>query len=92
MFLRLRKWFGFLARPTPDPAAFEPPVALALERAIENLRGLEPRVAKVVELRLLDRLSLDQVAAQMQLPRAVAKREWVFGKAWLRREMRQSCV
>jgi DNA-directed RNA polymerase specialized sigma24 family protein len=66
-----------------------PSVAATVEAALDKLRGFEPRVAQIVELRFLEGMTVDEAAARLQLPREIAKRDWVFGKAWLRTELRR---
>jgi RNA polymerase sigma factor (TIGR02999 family) len=60
---------------------------LALNDALEKLRGLGTRLADVVELRFFGGLTVDETAASLGVsPRTVAD-DWVFARAWLRRQL-----
>ena len=69
-------------------AAAESPVALLdLDIALERLATLNPRHARVVELRYFGGLTLEEAADSLGLtPRTVA-RDWRLARAWLKREL-----
>lgn len=74
---------GFEAAPG-EPGEVD---VLALNAALDDLAALGPRAAKVVEMRYFAGMTVDQVAAELGVsPRTVAS-EWVFAKAWLKREL-----
>ena len=56
---------------------------LALDRAIVALSAMEPRQARVVELRYFAGLTLEQAADSLGVSRATASRHWTYAKAWL---------
>jgi RNA polymerase sigma factor (TIGR02999 family) len=56
---------------------------LELHDALEQLAGIEPMAAKVVEARVFAGLSVEEAAAALGLSRATAYREWTFARAWL---------
>ena len=58
-----------------------------LDTALDNLERVDPRGAKVVELRFFAGLSVPQVAAALGVSRATIEREWTAARAWLRREL-----
>ncbi len=58
-----------------------------LDLALEKLEQLDPRGAKVVELRFFAGLTVPQVAAALGVSRATIEREWTAARAWLRREL-----
>ena len=58
-----------------------------LDAALDNLERVDPRGAKVVELRFFAGLSVPQVAAALGVSRATIEREWTAARAWLRREL-----
>lgn len=60
---------------------------IALDAALDKLATLEPRYAKVVELRFFGGLEVEQVAEAMGLSPATVKRDWTFAKAFLQREL-----
>lgn len=51
--------------------------------ALDELRGLEPRTARVVELRALWGLTASQVSEVLGVSRATVDRDWRFARAWL---------
>ncbi len=70
------------------PNASEPDVDLAaLDTALNRLAELEPQKAKLVELRYFAGLTGDQAAAVLGISPSSADRQWVFARAWLRREL-----
>lgn len=56
---------------------------IALEQALERLAELDPRKARVVELRFFGGLTADEVAEVLEVSRATVEREWTFARAWL---------
>ncbi|MEM6794861.1 MAG: ECF-type sigma factor [Acidobacteriota bacterium] len=63
---------------------------LALDQAMTRLEQLDPRKARVVELRVFGGLTVDQAAAALEVGRATIERDLRFAKAWLGRELRAS--
>lgn len=62
---------------------------LALEEALEKLQMLDPRQARIVELRFYGGLTVLEVAEVMDLSKRTVGREWGMVRAWLRRELGQ---
>jgi len=60
---------------------------LALDEALERLMAFDPRQGRIVELRFFGGLTIEEVAASMELSSATVKREWRMARAWLRHEM-----
>jgi RNA polymerase sigma-70 factor (ECF subfamily) len=60
---------------------------LDLDRALTSLSKVDPRKARVVELRHFGGLSVDETAAVLQISPESAKRDWKMAKAWLLREL-----
>ncbi|HEX7084874.1 MAG TPA: ECF-type sigma factor [Vicinamibacterales bacterium] len=58
---------------------------LALDAALEQLARLDPEQARIVELRFLCGLDLDETAAALGLSRATVKRRWTSARAFLAR-------
>ena len=56
---------------------------LDLDAALTELAELDPREARVVELRFFSGLSMDEVAAALSISLATAEREWRAARAWL---------
>jgi RNA polymerase sigma factor (TIGR02999 family) len=60
---------------------------LALDEALERLAALDPRQARVVELRYFGGLDIEQTAEAIGISPATVKRDWTFARAFLQREM-----
>lgn len=63
---------------------------LALDEALNNLAELDPRQARVVELRYFAGLSLDETAEVLKVNRVTVGRDWRHARTWLRRRLRQT--
>lgn len=61
---------------------------LALHEALERLAELDPRQARVVELRFFGGLSMEDVAAELGMSKRTVEDDWALARAWLRRELR----
>lgn len=59
-----------------------------LAEALAKLEKQDPRLCRVVELRQLAGLSLEEVAATLGVSTRTVKRDWVLAKAWLLRELK----
>jgi RNA polymerase sigma factor (TIGR02999 family) len=68
-----------LAKPAAAPEA----LALLAE-ALDELEALDPRQAKVVELRVFGGLPIDDVAKALNVSPGTVKRDWVTAKVWLK--------
>lgn len=60
---------------------------LALDHALRALEKLDPRQARVVELRYFGGLDIPEVANALGVSAATVKREWTTAKLWLKREL-----
>ncbi|MBX3296025.1 MAG: sigma-70 family RNA polymerase sigma factor [Acidobacteria bacterium] len=56
---------------------------LELNDALERLAEFDPRQAKIVELRYFGGLSIDEIAAVLEVSPATVRRDWTIAKAWL---------
>jgi RNA polymerase sigma-70 factor (ECF subfamily) len=77
---------GDRSRITLNPDLIASDVAVdvvALDDALERLRSIDARQARLVELRFFGGLSLGEAAALMELSPRSADREWSCAKAWL---------
>jgi RNA polymerase sigma-70 factor, ECF subfamily len=63
---------------------------VALDEALERLAKLDPRQAKVVELRYFMGNSEAEIAEILGVSTRTVKRDWVVAKAWLYKEIRSS--
>jgi RNA polymerase sigma-70 factor (ECF subfamily) len=60
---------------------------LDLERALGKLETLDPRQARIVELRFFGGLSMDEVAELIGVSMRTAESDWCMARAWLKREL-----
>jgi RNA polymerase sigma factor (TIGR02999 family) len=60
---------------------------VALNDALEEFAKLDPRKAKVVELRFFGGMSVEETAAVLGVSSNTVIRDWSLARAWLRREM-----
>ena len=66
------------------------PELLRVHEALLAFEAVDPRAAKVVELRFFGGLELDEIADALHISLATAKRDWSVARAWLRRELASS--
>jgi RNA polymerase sigma-70 factor (ECF subfamily) len=60
---------------------------LALDDALVQLNNVDPRWARIIELRFFGGLTSDEVAAALELSRRTVNREWTLARAWLHRKL-----
>jgi RNA polymerase sigma factor (TIGR02999 family) len=60
---------------------------IALDDALARLAILDPRKARLVELRYFAGLSIPEAAATLGVSLATVGREWAVARMWLRREL-----
>ena len=60
---------------------------IALDDALNALEDMDPRKARVVELRFFAGLSVEQTAEALEISAPSVKRDWKLAKAWLSREL-----
>jgi RNA polymerase sigma factor (TIGR02999 family) len=60
---------------------------VALDDALKQLETKDERVSRVVELRFFAGLSVDETAEALRISARTVKRDWNFGRAWLRSEL-----
>ncbi len=65
------------------PAIASDEHVLAVNEALTRLESLDPRAAKVVELRFFGGLNEAETAEALSISVATLKRDWDFAKAWL---------
>ncbi len=71
----------------PARAALDARQVLVVEQALRELHALEPRPARVAELRVYGGLSVDEVGALLGVSSATVKRDFRVASAWLKREL-----
>jgi RNA polymerase sigma factor (TIGR02999 family) len=60
---------------------------LALDEALTRLAALQPRLARVVELRFFGGLEVEETAELLGCSPRTVKRDWSLARAWLIREL-----
>jgi RNA polymerase sigma factor (TIGR02999 family) len=56
---------------------------VALDEALHELEKLNPRQAKIIELRYIGGLSFEEAAAVLDISPRTAKRDWALARLWL---------
>lgn len=60
---------------------------LALDAALERLAELNPRHARVVELRFFGGMTVEETAVALEVSPGTVKRDWTLLRRWLGREL-----
>jgi RNA polymerase sigma factor (TIGR02999 family) len=60
---------------------------LAVDESLDRLAKLDPRQARIVELRFFGGLSVEEVAEVVGISSKTVKRDWSLAKAWLYQEL-----
>jgi RNA polymerase sigma factor (TIGR02999 family) len=63
---------------------------VALDDALQSLEALDPRQARVVELRFFAGLDLKETAEALGVSVGTVRRDWSLAEAWLYRELSRS--
>jgi len=71
----------------PDISSRRDPELIAIDEALEALAQLDPRKAKVIELRFFGGLSFEETAAVLKVHEQTVLRDWRLARVWLMREM-----
>jgi RNA polymerase sigma factor (TIGR02999 family) len=81
---------GFRRQPLSEirPAVGGPDLdLLALNEALDNLAGRDPRAAELVKLRFFAGLTIEQAAGVLGVSTSTAENDWAHARCWLRLEM-----
>jgi RNA polymerase sigma-70 factor (ECF subfamily) len=62
---------------------------LALEEALQKLAARDLQKARIVELKFFGGLKTDEIAAVIGKSAKTVERDWIFAKAWLKRELKR---
>jgi RNA polymerase sigma factor (TIGR02999 family) len=63
------------------------PAVVALDDALQRMERLDPRKARVVELRFFGGLSVGETAEALEVSPSTVMREWAAARAWLLEEL-----
>jgi RNA polymerase sigma-70 factor (ECF subfamily) len=58
-----------------------------VDEALQRLRVIDADQEKIVEMRFFGGLTVEEIAAALDISKATVKREWAFAKRWLQREL-----
>jgi RNA polymerase sigma factor (TIGR02999 family) len=85
---------GGWRRVSMDGAGFATPVGpvdvLALDEALSKLATMDPRAARLVELRFFGGLTEADAAAVLGVSASTARDDWKMARAWLAGELREA--
>ncbi|MEO1529593.1 MAG: ECF-type sigma factor, partial [Planctomycetota bacterium] len=88
----LKRGGGWERRQLHDEVTFElsrDDDVVALDELLERLCELNPRQAKIVELRFFGGMTMREIAAELKLGLRTVEKEWAMSRAWMRRELRR---
>jgi RNA polymerase sigma factor (TIGR02999 family) len=71
----------------PDFSSHRDREIVAINDALKTLAAMDPRKARVVELRFFGGLSVEETAAILKISPQSVMRDWKLAKAWLMREL-----
>ncbi len=80
-------WNRVTLHETPENETAQELDVIALVQALEQLEALDPRQAKIVELRFFTGLSGQEIADHIGVSRNTVVRELTMARAWLQRAM-----
>jgi len=61
---------------------------VAVDEALSELGALDPRQARIVEMRFFGGLSVEEAASVLGISRATVERDWGLARAWLYRRLK----
>jgi RNA polymerase sigma factor (TIGR02999 family) len=70
-----------------DPLAYRPEEVLAVHQALAKLTEIQPRQAKLVELRYFAGLSVEETAEILEVTTRTVVRDWKAVRIWLHGEL-----
>ena len=62
---------------------------LAINEILDRFAQIEPRKAEVVKLRYFVGMTIEETAEVLGISTPTAKRDWIFARAWLFRELKR---
>lgn len=87
----LKRGGGWERRQLTDDVTFQlsrDEDVMALDELLSKLAELNPRQAKIVELRFFGGMTMGEIATEMSLGLRTVEKEWAMARAWMRRELR----
>lgn len=74
----------------PDPRTSGSEAILQVENALDRLGAVNPNLRTVVELRVFEGLTREEIAGRMGCGTATVARNWSFARKWLEQEFTRS--
>jgi len=74
----------------PDLSSGRDREIVAIDDALKTLGEMDPRKAKVIELRFFGGLSVEETAVVLKISPQSVMRDWKLAKAWMMRELTRS--
>jgi len=75
----------------PEVGSWRAGELMALDDALTDMAKMDPRKAKVIELRFFGGLSVEETAEVLKISPQSVMRDWKLARAWLQRELARSC-
>lgn len=69
------------------PPSIDATELIDLDRALDRLACASPRLARLVEVRFFGGLTVEEAADVLECSPRTVKRDWVFARAWLLKEL-----
>jgi RNA polymerase sigma factor (TIGR02999 family) len=73
----------------PDLGSSRARELIALDDALNALGKVDPRKARVIELRFFGGLDIEETAAVLEVSPDTVKRDWKLARAWLLAELNE---
>ncbi len=64
-----------------------PDIIRDVDRALDQLAEIDPKLRQVVELKVFEGLTTEEIAARLNCSARTAMRHWSFAKNWLEKEL-----
>jgi len=74
----------------PEVGTWRASELMALDDALTGMAEMDPRKAKVIELRFFGGLSVEETAEVLKISPQSVMRDWKLARAWLQRELARS--
>jgi RNA polymerase sigma factor (TIGR02999 family) len=74
----------------PEVGSWRASELMALDDALTGMAKMDPRKAKVIELRFFGGLSVEETAEVLKISTQSVMRDWKLARAWLQRELARS--
>ena len=74
----------------PEVGSWRASELIALDDALDGMAKMDPRKAKVIELRFFAGLSVEETAEVLKISPQTVMRDWKLAKVWLERELARS--